>query len=102
MEGVGAWATIGWGERRATGGSTVGVWLGVRTKAFETETSGFCYKMAKSGKFGLLRVFLPVFLLFGCKKYEADDSCFTFLDFMVDFRLVFNRIFVIYTPKNQE
>ena len=44
-------------------------------------------------------VFFACFLLFGCKKYEPNDFCFTFLGFMVAFGVIFNWFFVIYTLK---
>ena len=75
-------------------------WCG--TKAFDAAAPGFLLKNGKKWQNWLAPCFFACFLLFGCKKYEADDFYFTFLGFMVDFELVFNRLFVIHTPKNQE
>ena len=39
----------------------------------------FCYKMAKSGKFGLLRVFLPVFCFLVVKNTKRTTFVLLFL-----------------------
>ena len=81
MEGVGAWATKG--RVGVKDGRRAGRRLGFGSvcvqKHLMRQHWGFCHKMAKSGKFGLLRVFLPVFCFLVVKNTKRTIFILLFL-----------------------